>query len=99
MPSCRAQSEEECPRYTNLSLQLLSHARLARLYNPCGDPTPGEVGEEDPHEPPELDTPPPGDPSPDNVNVQVQRPGQGPPGPPGAAASERKIRPFTPGRQ
>ncbi|PRW33286.1 hypothetical protein C2E21_7917 [Chlorella sorokiniana] len=88
-----AQSEDECPHYTNISLQLLSDARLTRLVNPCGDPTP----EEGPYESPELDSPPQGDAPPDAVNVLG--PGQEPPQSPLVPASERKIRPFTPGRQ
>lgn len=92
---CRAQSEDECPHYTNLSLELLSHARLARLHNPCGDPTP----EEGPYDSPEPESPAQGDSPPDDVSSPLQGPGQQPPGAPPMPTNDRRIKPFTPGRQ
>lgn len=93
---CRAQSQDECPKYTNLSLQLLSHARLPRLHNPCGDPTPDEGS---PGESPQLDSAPQGDAPPDDLQVLAPGPGQDPAQSPPVPTNERKIKPFTPGRQ
>lgn len=94
-----AQSQEECPRYTNLSLQLLSYARLPRLHNPCGDPTPDEGS---PGESPQLDSAAQGDAPPEDLQVLAPGPGQDPLQSPPVPTNERKInkiKPFTPGRQ